>query len=62
MTHTRATNGRSALSVDPHRHHILYEAPVVRWDEGLPLGNGLLGLLVWGDGCPLNLSLDRPRG
>jgi len=29
------------------------------WDEGLPLGNGLLGALVWGNGAPLNISLDR---
>lgn len=28
-------------------------------DEGLPLANGLLGALVWGDGAPLNISLDR---
>ncbi len=29
------------------------------WDEGLPLGNGLLGALVWGNGRPMNISLDR---
>jgi hypothetical protein len=29
------------------------------WDEALPLGNGLLGALVWGDGRPLKISLDR---
>jgi len=29
------------------------------WDEALPLGNGLLGALVWGDGKPLRVSLDR---
>lgn len=30
-----------------------------RWDEALPLGNGLLGALVWGTGRQLNVSLDR---
>lgn len=40
-------------------HDIHYTTPVARWDEGLPCGNGLLGLLVWGDGRPLNLSVDR---
>ena len=25
----------------------------------MPLGNGILGALVWGDGNPLNISLDR---
>jgi alpha-L-fucosidase 2 len=47
------------LSVDPHRHCLHYTSPVSRWDEALPLGNGLMGLLVWGDGHPLNLSVDR---
>lgn len=28
-------------------------------DEGLPLANGLLGALIWGDGAPLTISLDR---
>lgn len=41
------------------RHCILHKVPARRWDEGLPLGNGVLGLLVWGDGNPLNLSIDR---
>jgi len=41
------------------RHGIRSTSPVHRWDEGLPLGNGLLGLLVWGNGRPLNLSVDR---
>jgi alpha-L-fucosidase 2 len=34
-------------------------APIARWDEALPLGNGLLGGLVWGGGDTLNVSLDR---
>ena len=34
-------------------------APVDRWDEGIPLGNGLLGGLLWGSGSTIHLSLDR---
>ncbi|MCP5543870.1 MAG: glycoside hydrolase N-terminal domain-containing protein [Akkermansiaceae bacterium] len=34
-------------------------APVKRWDNGLPLGNGLTGGLLWGEGRELRLSLDR---
>lgn len=30
-----------------------------RWDEALPLGNGLTGGLLWGNGDTLRLSLDR---
>ena len=35
-------------------------APVSRWDEAIPLGNGLLGVLLWGEGNKIKLSLDRP--
>ncbi|MFA6243402.1 MAG: glycoside hydrolase N-terminal domain-containing protein, partial [Candidatus Hydrogenedentales bacterium] len=41
------------------RHNLHFQTPVTTWDEALPLGNGLLGALVWGDGKPLNISLDR---
>jgi alpha-L-fucosidase 2 len=34
-------------------------APVSTWDEGIPLGNGLLGGLLWGGDSTLNVSLDR---
>jgi len=34
-------------------------APIVTWDEAIPLGNGLLGGLVWGGPSDLNISLDR---
>jgi len=34
-------------------------APITMWDEALPLGNGLLGGLLWGEGRTLRLSLDR---
>src|SRR5512146_2502774 len=40
-------------------HGLAYTAPARVWDEALPLGNGLLGALVWGDGQPLKISLDR---
>ncbi len=36
-----------------------YESPAEVWDEALPLGNGIMGALVWGDGNPLKISLDR---
>ncbi len=34
-------------------------APIKTWDEALPLGNGAMGLLVWGEDHLLRLSLDR---
>lgn len=40
-------------------HGLQYDRPAATWDEAMPLGNGLLGALVWGDGSPLRISLDR---
>lgn len=40
-------------------HGLHYTSPATVWDEALPLGNGILGALVWGDGQPLKISLDR---
>ena len=38
---------------------LVREGPITRWDEAMPLGNGLQGALVWGEGRTLKLSLDR---
>ncbi len=44
----------------PRSEHGLHFTNAVEvWDEALPLGNGMLGALVWGDGQPLKISLDR---
>ena len=34
-------------------------APINTWDEAIPLGNGTMGVLLWGEGNTLRLSLDR---
>jgi len=48
------------LGAQPRPEHWLrYTVPALVWDEAMPLGNGLLGALVWGDGQPLRVSLDR---
>ena len=39
-------------------YNIRYEKPIINWDEALPLGDGKLGCLIYGDG-PLHLTLDR---
>ncbi|WP_273326822.1 glycosyl hydrolase family 95 catalytic domain-containing protein [Vallitalea guaymasensis] len=39
--------------------NLSFDEPILNWDEGIPLGNGLTGCLIWGDGSPLNFSLDR---
>ncbi|MBN2449296.1 MAG: glycoside hydrolase N-terminal domain-containing protein, partial [Lentisphaeria bacterium] len=30
-----------------------------RWHEGFPVGNGVLGAMLWGDGSPLCITLDH---
>lgn len=41
-------------------HHLIrYEQDIPSWDEGLPLGNGAMGCLLWGSSRQLRLSLDR---
>lgn len=40
------------------KYNIEYSKPIMQWDEALPLGNGKIGCLIYGDG-PLHLTLDR---
>ncbi len=40
------------------KYNIQYDAPILNWDEALPLGNGKLGCLIYGDG-PIRFTLDR---
>ena len=39
--------------------NLVLMAPINSWDEAIPLGNGLLGGLLWGDKNTIRLSLDR---
>ncbi len=41
------------------KHSLYFEESIKRWDEGIPLGNGRLGALVWGGPEELRFSLDR---
>ena len=36
-----------------------FKFPISRWDEGVPIGNGLLGAIIWGDDREVILSLDQ---
>jgi alpha-L-fucosidase 2 len=44
------------VSVKDNLH---FNALATSWDEGIPLGNGLIGALVWQKGGHLRFSLDR---
>ncbi len=47
------------LNLPQAKHGLHFRTPVTVWDEALPLGNATLGALVWGNGGPLRISLDR---
>lgn len=40
-------------------HNLMFDSLAKRWDEGIPLGNGWLGALIWQKGNKLRMSLDR---
>ncbi len=39
--------------------NLVLQAPIATWDEAVPLGNGLMGGLLWGELHTIRLSLDR---
>lgn len=43
----------------PAAQNLVLAAPIRSWDEAVPLGNGLTGGLLWGEGNLIRLSLDR---
>jgi alpha-L-fucosidase 2 len=43
----------------PSVHDLVFDRLAATWDEGLPLGNGMVGALVWAKDGKLRLSLDR---
>ncbi len=40
-------------------HNILHRRAPLEWHDGFPLGNGAIGAMLWGDGEPLCLTLDK---
>lgn len=53
--YTKERVARAAMDT----HMMRLEAPIKTWDEAIPLGNGIMGGLLWGSGNAINLSLDR---
>lgn len=52
----------SAFAADrlpPAALNLKLTAPIKTWDEAIPLGNGAMGVLLWGESHTLRLSLDR---
>jgi alpha-L-fucosidase 2 len=60
MTASLADSGQNGASRLPGPDlNLKLAAPINTWDEAIPLGNGLLGGLLWGKDNTIRLSLDR---
>ena len=46
-------------AVPSAEQNVVLMAPITTWDEAVPLGNGLMGGLLWGEQNTIRLSLDR---
>ena len=40
------------------QHDLVWECAAPRWFDGIPLGNGEIGAVAWGNGAPLHFTLD----
>jgi len=43
----------------PSAHDLVFEDLAPSWDEGIPLGNGMMGALIWEKNGKLRIALDR---
>src|SRR5262245_55259978 len=59
MVLTSACATMFAAEFPPSDQNLALEAPIKSWDEAIPLGNGMMGGLLWGEGNTIRLSLDR---
>jgi len=54
-----ATPAEAINAVPAAADNLRLDAPLSSWEDAIPLGNGLMGALVWGEGKQLRFSLDR---
>ncbi len=53
-------NGNGSFPEKPGpEHDLVFPRLATSWDEGIPLGNGMLGALLWEKDGKLRISLDR---
>ncbi len=48
-----------AIAQPKPEHNLVFDSLATRWDEGIPLGNGWMGVLIWKKDNNIRLSLDR---
>ena len=52
-------NGGETINLNPGENDLVFNDLATTWDEGMPIGNGLIGGLVWQKEDRLRISLDR---
>ncbi|MEN8117363.1 MAG: glycoside hydrolase family 95-like protein [Bacteroidota bacterium] len=52
-------NNDLLIVVEPNENDLVFNDLARTWDEGMPIGNGLIGGLVWQKDNNLRISLDR---
>ena len=52
-------SGKEQISPQVSKHDFHFRTLARSWDEGVPLGNGMLGALVWQKDSALRIALDR---
>ncbi len=48
-----------SLAQPSKTHNLVFTDLPQQWDEAIPLGNGMIGALVWQKGANLRISIDR---
>lgn len=57
---TYALNAQKKIDLEHiPEYKLSFNSLATTWDEGIPLGNGMVGALVWQKGTNLRMSLDR---
>ncbi len=59
MCAAESTFAKSTIHPPSAEQNLILQAPITAWADAIPLGNGLTGGLLWGQGNLLRLSLDR---
>lgn len=59
MSMVAACSSADLCSVTPSENDLCFDAAAQTWDEGMPLGNAVVGALIWNKNDALRMSLDR---
>jgi hypothetical protein len=51
--------GEKDIRLSPSPHDLVYSSLATSWDEAVPLGNAIVGSLVWQKNGALRMSLDH---